>query len=114
MGFRYRSIIAGVALGSLSAFLSNHLAALFHADPAFFMRVMKAIGVALVVPGVIAAIIAGNAHDFALWLAATVNFLFWLGFALLVGLFIARLRQLRRAISAVTISRDKPSSLGSE
>lgn len=114
MAFRYRSIIAGVALGGLSAFLSNHLAALSHADPAFFMRVVKAVGIALVVPGVIAAIVAGNAHAFAIWLAATVNFLFWLGFVWLVGLFITRLMQLRRAIAAVNISRDKPSSLGSE
>lgn len=87
---------------------------LFRLNPNLFMRFVKSIGIALVVPGIMAAMIAGNAHNFALWLAATVNFLFWLGFALLVGLFLNRLRQLRRAIAAVNMSRDKPSSLGSE
>lgn len=114
MAFRYRSIVAGVALGSLSAFLSYHLAALTHADPALPMRTIKAIGIALVVPGVIAAIIAGNSHSFALSLAAVVNFLFWFGFAWLVGLFLTRLLQLRRAIATVNVSRDRPSSLGSK
>ena len=72
------------------------------------MRVTKAVGIAMVVPGIIAAIIAGNVHTFALWLAATVNFLFWSGFAWLVGLFLTRLLQLRRAIAAVKVSADKP------
>src|SRR5579863_1297459 len=112
MGFRYRSIVVGVALGSLSTFLSFHLATLFRLDPNLLMRALQAIGIALVVPGVIAAIIVGNAHAFALWLAAAVNFLFWFGFAWLVGLFITRLLELRRAIAAVRISRNKPSSMG--
>jgi hypothetical protein len=114
MPFRYRSIVAGVALGGLSAFLSSHPAMLFRLDPNLFTRFVKSIGIALVVPGILAAMIAGNAHNFALWLAATVNFLFWFGFAWLVGLFLIKLRQLRQAIAAVNMSRDKPSSLGSE
>ncbi len=114
MGFRYRSIVAGITLGSLSAFLSYHLATLFHFHANLFIRAINAVGISLVVPGLMAAIITGNARASSIWLVAAVNFIFWFGFAWLVGLFIIRLMELRRAIAAVRISRGKASSLRSE
>jgi hypothetical protein len=88
-------------MGSLSAFLTYHLGALFHSDPSSLMRLLKAAGVALVVPGIVAAMLLGNVHAFALSLAAVVNFVFWFAFTWLVGVFIIKIIQLRRAIAAV-------------
>ena len=80
MGSRYRNIVAGLALGGASLFLTFHLRNLVGLDPSVIMRALKAAGFALVVPGLIMAILVGNVHAFRLSLVATVNFLFWFGF----------------------------------
>ena len=101
MGARYRSIIAGLVMGGLSLFLTFHLRSLFAMDSNFMMRALKATGFALVVPGLIAGILTGNVHSFRLSVVATVNFIFWFGFAWLFATFIAKLIELRRAIAEV-------------
>jgi hypothetical protein len=109
---RYRNMLAGTVPGMVSLLLTFHLQTLFHADPNIAVRITKAVGIALVIPGLIAAILAGDAHSFRLSLAATVNFVFWFGFGWLVAIFIQKLVELRRAIAAVEISGDTSSSHG--
>jgi len=126
---RYRSIVAGVLVGSLSVFLTYHLEFLFHTDPNAVVRALKAAGFAIVVPGIIAAMLIGNVHTFHLYISAAVNFVFWLGFAWLCGVFVSKLIELRRAIAqaaggpdngvpadgSLSVGRsDRSSSLGSE
>ncbi|SRR6266567_3989973 len=100
---RYRNIVAGVVPGSVSVLLTYHLGALFHPDPNLVMRALKAAGIALIVPGILAAMVAGSVHSFHLYIAAVVNFLFWFCFGWLVALFVAKLIELRRALAAVRV-----------
>jgi hypothetical protein len=113
MAVRYRGIIAGLVLGCVSLLLTFHLNGLFTLGSNVLMRTLKAAGFAIVVPGLIAAIVAGNVHTFRLPVMAAVNFVFWFGFGWLFATFIAKLIELRRAISAVGVPSDRSSSLGS-
>lgn len=99
----FRSIFAGVVLGSVSIFLTYHLELLFHAGSNVIAQAFKAAGIAMVVPGIIAAMAVGNLHSFRLYLSAAVNFVFWLGFAWLFGICVRKLIVLRRAIAAVKV-----------
>jgi len=100
---RYLRIAAGGALGSASVLLTCNLAALFRPDSLLVMRALKAAGVALVVPGILAAMVFGNVHSFRIYLAATVNFLFWFAFVWLLGIFVTKLLVLRRALAEVRV-----------
>ena len=100
-GSRYRGILAGLALGSVSLFLTFHLRSLFATDPAIGVRAVKAAGFTLVVPGLLTAILVGNVHAFRLSIMGAVNFLFWFGFGWLFATLIAKLIELRRAIAMV-------------
>lgn len=98
---RYGRIIAGVALGSVSLFLTYHLRDLLQMDPNLVMRALKAAAFTLVVPGLIAGIVMNNYHAFRPWAMAAVNFLFWFGFGWLFATFVSKLIKLRRALAAV-------------
>ena len=119
---RYRNTIAGLIPGCVSLFLSFHLRSFFAIDPNFVMRALKTLGFALVVPGLIVAILAGNSRSFSLPLMAAVDFVFWFGFGWLLATFITKLIELRRVIRASgslngSLSgrrSDGPSSRGSE
>jgi hypothetical protein len=110
MAARYRSIIAGLALGCISLPLSFHLGSLFAMDSNILMRALKAAGFAMVVPGLVAAILAGSVQAFRLSLVAMVNFVFWFGFGWLFATFVSKLIELRRAIAAVEAPADRSSS----
>jgi hypothetical protein len=104
---RFGRIVAGVALGSVSLFLTYHIRDLIVMDPNLVMRALKAAGLALVVPGLIAGILMGNIDAFRLWPVAAVNFVFWFGFGWLVATFISKFIKLRRAIAAVGVLADR-------
>lgn len=105
MAARYRSIIAGLVLGCVSLLLTFQLNRLVVMDTNIVLRALKAAGFALVVPGLIVGVLAGNVHAFRLSLVAVVNFLFWFGFGWLCATFFAKLIELRRAIAALPIDQ---------
>lgn len=113
MSVRYRSIVAGFILGCVSVFVTLHLNSLVAIDSNIAVRTLKAAAFALAVPGLIVALLAGNAHAFRPSIMAGVNFIFWFGFGWLFATFLAKFFQLRRAIAAVGTS-DRSSSLGSQ
>ena len=110
---QFRGIVAGIVLGSAAVYLTFHLRNLFSLDPNLVMRAMKAVGVSLVVPGLLAGIASGNVHLFRPWVMSVINFVFWFGFGWLVGVFVDKLIRLRRAIAAAAAPGDRSSSLGS-
>ncbi len=98
---RYRGIIAGVVLGSVSALLTYHIRSLITLDSNPVMSVIRRAAFALVVPGELAALLTGVIYVSRLWAVAAVNFLFWFGFGWLFETFISEFIKLRRAIAAV-------------
>jgi uncharacterized protein (DUF2342 family) len=107
---QYKGMVVGIALGAVSVFLTYHLTALFQADPNLAVKALKTVGIALILPGLIAAIVLGDVHTLRLWIAAIVNFLFWFGFSWLFGVLVEKLLKLRHAIAAV----GSPGSLSAE
>jgi hypothetical protein len=110
---RYGRIIAGFALGGVSAFLTYHLGSFFQFDTNVVLRALRAAAFAFVVPGLIAGIVIGNLHALHSWAMAAINFAFWFGFGWLFATFISKFIKLRRAIAAVGAPSDGSSSLGS-
>jgi hypothetical protein len=110
---RFAKITPGAALGSVSAILTYHLVNLLAMDPNLMLRVLKTVGLALVIPGLIAALASGDLYAVPLWAQAGVNFLFWFGFSWLFATFVSKFIKLRRAIAAVGDPTDRSSSLGS-
>ncbi|KAA6465141.1 hypothetical protein DYQ86_04095 [Acidobacteria bacterium AB60] len=117
---QYKNLIAGLALGSLSLLLTFQLRSLIPMDPGIMLRALKAAGFALVVPGLIPAVLTRNPLALRVPVMGTVNFLFWFGFGWLFATFVTKIAQLRRAIAAVGTSaapasaERSSSSLGQE
>jgi hypothetical protein len=109
---RYGRIITGLALGSVSLFLTYHLRDLLLMDPNVVMRALKAAAFTFVVPGLIAFIVMGNLLVHHSWAMAAINFVFWFGFGWLFATFVFKLIKLRRAIASVGDPSDRSSSLG--
>ena len=78
------------------------------------LMALRWVAFALVVPGMFAELVTGTIYMSPLWAIAAINFLFWFGFAWLVGVFLSKLAQLRRALAASRIPGDGSSSLGSK
>ena len=95
----YKSLATGIALGCLSLFFTYRLPPLVATDGNTAIRALKAIEFALIAPGILVTLAMGNFHAFRLEAAAAANFLFWFGFAWLVGFFITQLFKLRQAIA---------------
>jgi flagellar biosynthesis protein FliQ len=121
MSPKYRSIVAGLALGALSLFPTFHLRDALQIDASFAIRVLQAAGVALVVPGLLAILVASKIQALrqivtstmlSIWVMAGVIFLFWFGFGWLFATFVAAIMRLRRAIASVGVSGGKSSTLG--
>jgi hypothetical protein len=110
---RYRSIFAGVIMGSVSFFLTYHLRDLILMDPNVVIRGLKTAAFSLVVPGLVVGLVSGKVRAFAPSMIAIINFLFWFGFGWLLSTFITKLVNLRRAIAAAGVPSDRSSSLGS-
>ena len=99
MAARYRNIMAGIVPGAVAAFLTYHSEFLFHPDTSFGIRAIKTVGIAMVIPGILAVMTVGIRHSLRLSIVAPVNFLFWFGFGWLCAIFIAKLIKLRRAMT---------------
>jgi hypothetical protein len=98
---RYRSILAGVVLGSVALFLTFHVRSIIALDPNPVMRTLNAIAFAMVVPGFAAGLVTGSLYAMRVWAMAAINFLFWFGFGWLFATFVTKFVKLRRAIAEV-------------
>jgi len=96
--FTYRKrLLAGIAVGCLSAVLSFDVHALSKLSSIELFDMIEFFGRVLVVPGVLLAIaVTGSVHGFPLWITAVGNFAFWVAACWLLGALYSRLQQRKR------------------
>jgi len=89
-----RELVIGILVGALAAALTFTIPRLMFVAHNVALRRLQEAAFTLVSPGVILEFVCGwQFHSLPVWLAAAVNFLFWLGFAWLFGFLLGKLRQ---------------------
>jgi len=94
-------LAAGVLIGAPAAALTFTIGRLVFAAPNFVLRWLQPAAFTLVVPGAtVDFVTARTSHSLPVWVAATSNFIFWLGFAWLFGFLLGKLRQQIRLLAS--------------
>lgn len=97
----YRSLAAGVLVGTAAATLTFAVERLVFVAPNVLIRWLQAAAVTLLIPGLIADFFLGRSiNGFPVWIAAVCNFSFWLGFVWLFGFLLRKLREQIRLLAS--------------
>ncbi|HWE84373.1 MAG TPA: hypothetical protein VG267_05480 [Terracidiphilus sp.] len=94
-------LAAGVLIGALAAALTFTIGRLMSIAPNLALRWLETAAFTLIVPGATLQLVAArNSHSLPAWVAATSNFVFWLGFAWLFGFLLGELRRQLRLFAS--------------
>lgn len=94
-------LAAGVLIGALAATLTFTVERIIFVASNALLRWLQAAAFTLITPGVILEYATGRSfHGLPVWLTASCNFLFWLGFAWLFGFLLGKLRQQIRLLAS--------------